>query len=48
MCVYIYMCVCVYIYIYVCVCVCIEGVRAKKLQATLLFVDFTKAFDSIH
>ena len=26
----------------------ILGVRAKKLQATLLFVDFTKAFDSIH
>ena len=26
----------------------LEGVRAKKLQATLLFVDFTKAFDSIH
>ena len=25
-----------------------EGVRAKNLQATLLFVDFTKAFDSIH
>ena len=24
-----------------------EGVRAKNLQATLLFVDFTKAFDSI-
>ena len=24
------------------------GVRAKNLQATLLFVDFTKAFDSIH
>ena len=23
----------------------LEGVRAKKLQATLLFVDFTKAFD---
>ena len=23
-------------------------VRAKNLQATLLFVDFTKAFDSIH
>ena len=22
-----------------------EGVRAKNLQATLLFVDFTKAFD---
>ena len=26
----------------------LEGVRAKKLQATLIFVDFTKAFDSIH
>ena len=26
----------------------LEGVRAKKLQVTLLFVDFTKAFDSIH
>ena len=26
----------------------IEGVRAKNLQATLLFVDFTKAFNSIH
>ena len=26
----------------------LEGVRAKDLQATLLFVDFTKAFDSIH
>ena len=26
----------------------LEGVRAKKRQATLLFVDFTKAFDSIH
>ena len=25
----------------------LEGVRAKNLQATLLFVDFTKAFDSI-
>ena len=25
-----------------------EGVRAKDLQATLLFVDLTKAFDSIH
>ena len=25
-----------------------EGVRAKKLQATILFVEFTKAFDSIH
>ena len=26
----------------------LEGVRAKNLQATLLFVDFAKAFDSIH
>ena len=26
----------------------LEGVRAKKQQATLLFVDFTKVFDSIH
>ena len=26
----------------------LEGVREKNLQATLLFVDFTKAFDSIH
>ena len=26
----------------------LEGVRAKKLQATILFVNFTKAFDSIH
>ena len=26
----------------------LEGARAKNLQATLLFVDFTKAFDSIH
>ena len=25
-----------------------EGVRAKNLLVTLLFVDFTKAFDSIH
>ena len=25
-----------------------EGVRAKILQAILLFVDFTKTFDSIH
>ena len=25
----------------------LEGVRAKNLQATLLFVDFTKAFDSL-
>ena len=26
----------------------LKSVRAKNLQATLLFVDFTKAFDSIH
>ena len=26
----------------------LEGVRAKNLQATLLFVDISKAFDSIH
>ena len=26
----------------------LEGVQAKNLLATLLFVDFTKAFDSIH
>ena len=25
----------------------LEGVRAKYLQAIILFVDFTKAFDSI-
>ena len=26
----------------------LEGVRSKNLQATILFVDFTKAYDSIH
>ena len=26
----------------------LEGARVKNLQATILFVDFTKAFDSIH
>ena len=26
----------------------LEGVRAKNQQATSVFVDFTKAFDSIH
>ena len=26
----------------------LDGARAKYIQATLLFVDFTKAFDSIH
>ena len=30
------------------ICRILEGVRAKNLQATLIFVDFTKAFDSIH
>ena len=29
------------------VCRILEGVRAKNLAATILFVDFTKAFDSI-
>ena len=29
-------------------CRILEGVRAKNLQATILFVNFTKAFDSIH
>ena len=26
----------------------LEGVRAKNLEATILFLEFTKAFDSIH
>ena len=26
----------------------LEGIRTKNLQATISFVDFTKAFDSIH
>ena len=26
----------------------LEGVRAKSLEATISFVDFSKAFDSIH
>ena len=26
----------------------LEGVRAKYIEATILFVDFTKAFDTIH
>ena len=26
----------------------LEGVRAKSLEVTILFVDFTEAFDSIH
>ena len=26
----------------------LEGIQAKNLLATILFVDFTKAFDSIH
>ena len=30
------------------ICRILEGVRAKNLQATILFVDFTKTFDSIH
>ena len=30
------------------ICRILEGVPAKNLEATILFVDFTKAFDSIH
>ena len=30
------------------ICRILEGVRAKNLEATIFFVDFTKAFDSIH
>ena len=26
----------------------LEGVRTKNLKATILFIEFTKAFDSIH
>ena len=26
----------------------IEGVKAKNLKAVIMFVDFSKAFDSIH
>ena len=29
-------------------CILLGGEHAKNLQATILFVDFTKAFDSIH
>ena len=30
------------------ICGILEGVHAKNLEATILFVNFTKAFDSIH
>ena len=30
------------------ICRILQGVRAKNLEAKTLFVDFTKAFDSIH
>ena len=30
------------------ICRILEGVQAKNIQATLLFVNFTKVFDSIH
>ena len=30
------------------ICQILEGVHAKNLEATILFVDFSKAFDSIH
>ena len=26
----------------------LEGVRAKNMEATILFVDFSKPFDSVH
>ena len=36
------------LFIILCLSFFVEGVRAKNLLAILLFVDFTKAFDSIH
>ena len=30
------------------ICQILEGERAKNQQGTILFVNFTKAFDSIH
>ena len=30
------------------ICRILEGLHAKNLEATILFVDFAKAFDSIH
>ena len=30
------------------ICRILEGVRAKNLKAAILFVNFAKAFDSIH
>ena len=30
------------------ICRILEDVRVKNLLATILFIDFTKAFDSIH
>ena len=30
------------------ICQILEGVHAKNLEASILFVDFTKAFGSIH
>ena len=30
------------------ICQILEGVRAKNLEVTLLFVDYSKAFDSMH
>ena len=38
----------VWFYIILTICSILEGVPAKNQQATILFVDFTKAFDSIH
>ena len=30
------------------ICRILEGIRAKNLEATIFFVDFAKAFDSIN
>ena len=38
----------IYIYIYLYIIIIIEGVKEKNLVASLIFVDFSKAFDSIH
>ena len=33
---------------YLTICRILDGIQAKYLQATILFVDFTNTFDSIH
>ena len=44
----IYLSIYIYIYIYIYIRRILEVDRAKNLEVTLLFVDFSKAFDSIH